>query len=660
MHILLALLALFLIRPAQAAQSAIHASPRASVSLLSDTDEVGAGVAYHVGLRFQLQPGWHIYGRNPGDAGVPAELEWQKPEGTVIGPIAWPAPQRLPEGPLMTFGYTGGAVLVMVATGPGPLTLKASWLICNLICVPEEAEFHLDLPSGTPAPSKEAGLFALAATRLPRPAPWVAGISAEGGLTITGEGAEGVREAWFAADAPDVVQAAAMPPLRRVAGGFSLALATAEKFRGNMPLSGVLTATDAGGGVSAWAVTAMPGVAVAATPLWQALLSALLGGLILNLMPCVFPVLAMKAFAILRLSGESRARVRAEAWAYLAGVLATFAAIGLGLLGLRALGQSLGWGFQFQSPIFVAVMAWVLFAVGLNLSGVFSIETQLAGTGQGLTLRGGRVGSFFAGMLAVLVATPCTAPFMGVAIAAALAAPPVVTLAVFLAMGLGLAAPTLLLALIPGVARALPRPGRWMEVLRQGLAFPMYAAAAWLLWVASLQAGASAVLIVAAGLVLTGLAAWALQFGPRVGRGVAIACCAALLASLPALNTAEAPATDTAERFTPDRLAALRAEGKPVLVNMTAAWCVTCLVNERVALSAEAVQAALRARQITYLKGDWTRQDPSISSFLQANDADGVPLYVYYPPDHGAKVILPQILTPSVVLRVLGSDTLSR
>ncbi len=383
-------------------------------------------------------------------------------------------------------------------------------------------------------------------------------------------------------------------------------------------------------------------------------------------MPCVFPVLAMKAVALARLSGRERGAVRGHAVSYTAGVLAAFAGLAALLLVLRAAGSAAGWGFQFQSPVFVAVMAWVLFAVGLNLSGVYEVGGRLAGTGQDLAGRSGHAGSFFTGLLAVLVATPCTAPFMGAAIAAALAAPPAATLAVFFAMGLGLAAPYALLAVVPGLARLLPRPGAWMDVLKSALAFPMYAAAAWLVWVISLQAGPDGVLAVVAGLVLLGAAAWAFGLAQRSGRrlGYAVAAIAAALALavLPGLGNAAAPAAATAaagvEPFTPARLATLRAEGRPVFVNMTAAWCVTCLVNEKVALSPAAVRQAFAERGVTYLKGDWTRGDPAVSAFLRDHARDGVPLYVMYPTGQGAPVVLPQILTEAEMLSQLAKASL--
>ena len=660
--------------PARAGESAPVRSSRATVTLVSDTDAVRAGQPLRLGLRLRLAPGWHTYWRNPGDAGVPAELELTLPPGAAAGDLQWPTPVRLPEGPLMTYGYTGEVLLpVAVTPGPDPLRVEASatWLVCEKICVPEEGRFTLDLPPGTPAPSGEAPLFAAADARLPRPSPFAASVAPDGTLTLRGAGLSGatVRDAWFFPAAWGGVEHAA--PQRLVAGDgeVSLVLKPGQGFAAAAGLAGTVVLRDPGGQESFLAVEAAPGAAgpaaAPAVPLAEALLFALLGGLILNLMPCVFPVLAMKAMSLARLSGAALGEVRRHALSYTAGVMVAFGALGGALLALRAAGGAAGWGFQFQSPAFVAAMAWVLFGVGLNLSGVFQVGGRLAGAGQGLASRGDHAGSFATGALAVLVATPCTAPFMGAAIAAALAAPAAVTLLVFLAMGLGLAAPYALLALLPGAARLLPRPGAWMDVLRGVLAFPMYAAAAWLVWVISQQAGPDGVLAALGGLLLVGFAGWSyglaqVSGGRWLGRGAALAAVVLTAALLPALGAspavqAQAAPAEGTEPYTAARLASLRAENRPVFVNMTAAWCVSCLVNERVALAPAAVRDAFAARGVAYLKGDWTRGDPAITAYLREHGRDGVPLYVFYPAGGGTPTVLPQILTEAAVLGQLNN-----
>jgi thiol:disulfide interchange protein DsbD len=399
---------------------------------------------------------------------------------------------------------------------------------------------------------------------------------------------------------------------------------------------------------------ALPAAAVSG---WgAALLLAFAGGLVLNLMPCVFPLLAMKAAALATLC-EAPARGRlAHAAAYAAGVVLTFCGLGVLLLVLRG-GGTAGWGFQFAHPGFLLAIAWLLFAVGLNFSGVFEASAM------GLAGRGGLPGSFATGLLAVLVASPCTAPFMGTALAVALAAPPLPALAIFALLGLGLAAPYVLLAALPGFARALPRPGAWMEVLRNLLAFPIYAAACWLLWVLAQEAGADGVLACALGCLLIGFAAWAVGRRQRGGGrvwGVAGIVALLLLVGGGTLGIGRlhepGGAADRADAFSPERLAALRAAGRPVFVDMTASWCVTCLLNERLALDRVAVRRAFQAADVAVLRGDWTRQDAGLTAFLHAHDSAGVPLYLFYPRAAAAPVRLPQILTEDALIGVLRRE----
>lgn len=656
-----------LARPALALESAPVSSDRVVATLVSDTDSVRPGETLRLGLRLRIKPGWHTYWQNPGDAGAPAELTLTLPPGSTATDIAWPTPLRLPEGPVMTYAYTTEVLLpVTVTPGAGALQVEASatWLVCEKICVPEEGKFRLTLPPGVPAPSAETPLFNASAARQPRASPFDARVAPDGTLSLSGAGlsAATVRDAWFFPTVWGVVEQAAAQPVQIQDGVVRLSLKPGSAFKPETALDGVLVLRDPGGQESYLQIAAAPGGAPAVVGLfWQTLLLAMLGGLILNLMPCVFPVLAMKAVAVARLSGQARGAVRAHALSYTAGVMVAFGVLGGAILAFRAAGSAVGWGFQFQSPVFVAVMAWLLFVVGLNLSGVFQLGSSLAGAGQALTTKQGHAGSFFTGLLAVLVATPCTAPFMGAAIASALAAPAYVTLSVFLAMGLGMAGPYALLAAAPSVARLLPKPGPWMDVLKGGLAFPMYGAAAWLVWVISLQAGSGGVLATVSGMVLLGFAAWAYgqTQGSRRALGVGVAALAviAAVAMLPGISTATAttsPLAEGTEPFSAARLDALRAEGRPVFVNMTAAWCVTCLVNERVALSPAPVRKAFADHRVAYLKGDWTRGDPAITAFLQAHARDGVPLYVLYPSGLGGPTVLPQILTESEMLSQLG------
>jgi thiol:disulfide interchange protein len=403
----------------------------------------------------------------------------------------------------------------------------------------------------------------------------------------------------------------------------------------------------------------LPAPAPARSGLALILLMALAGGLILNLMPCVFPVLSLKALSVLKGTGQDAPRRRAHALAYTAGVVLSCVAVAGLLLALRAGGEAIGWGFQLQSPIFVGVLAYLLFALGLSLSGAVHLGTGLMGFGQSLTRSGGLDGSFFTGVLATVVATPCTAPFMGTALGFALTQPAAVSLLVFALLGLGLALPFLLLGFIPQLARMLPRPGAWMETFKQLMAFPLYLSAVWLVWVAARQTDANGAALLLLGLVLIAFALW---LWPRTGlvgrllRWTALAGALALLAH-PALApldaTAATPAENAAwEPYSDARLAELRAAGRTVFVNFTADWCITCKLNERVSIESARVQRAFREHDVAWLVGDWTRADPAISAVLARYGHPGVPLYLVSRAGAEPRV-LPQVLSPDLLIQAI-------
>ncbi|WP_040777117.1 protein-disulfide reductase DsbD family protein [Massilia timonae] len=667
---------------AVAAESNVQQSPRATVSLVSEYAAVSPGQALRIGLRQRLAPHWHTYWKNPGDAGSPPSIAFNAPPGATVGEIAWPGPDRFIIGPVASYGYENEIVFPMTLTVPRDarpgsqlvLEADADWVVCEKECIPEEGKFRLALPVEASARPASAGILAAfksadARQPQPQPADWRASVSAGEStlqLAVEGEGISpaSVRSALYFPDSWGVVDHVADQALTVEEGRLTLATTKGQGYTPG-PSAGLLAITDGGGQKRWFALELTPAApapatgAPAALPLWQMALFAFLGGLILNLMPCVFPVLAIKATAVAGMSGGDRRAVRLSGLFYTLGVLAAFMALALALLAVRLGGSAVGWGFQFQSPLFVAAMSWLMLAIGLNLSGVFEVGGALAGAGQGLAERKGHAGSFFTGLLAVVVATPCTAPFMGAAIGSALVAPAYVSLAVFATMGLGLALPFLLLGMFPALARRLPRPGAWMVTLRQAMAFPMYATAAWLLWVLAQQAGEAGLRMALAGLVLVGLVAWLVglgQHGTRKRwwpRGAAVAGVAGIVGLMAALHgagpVAAAPAQSMqAEPYSAERLAFLRAEGKPVFVNMTAAWCITCLVNERTTLSTAAVQQAMRERGVVYMKGDWTNRDPAITAFLQSFQRDGLPFYAFYPA-RKEPVVLPPVLTQSIV-----------
>ncbi len=677
---------LSLLSPAsQAAESAAVQSSRAVATLVAEADGVAPGQPFRVGLRLRLAPGWHTYWKNAGDAGSAPEIALSLPEGAAAGPVAWPAPQRIAYGPLVSFGYKDDVLLPLTVTPPADLApggrftveAEANWLVCEQLCVPEEGRFRLDLPVAAASPRPDpavAPLFATAEAALPRPLPWSARATlgnGAGSLALAGGfSAATVRDAFFFPEAGGMIDNAAPQRLSFRDDALVLRLVRPEGAPAAPELAGVVALTDASGRRSAYAVSApvvggVPEGPAEAVPLARAVALAFVGGLLLNLMPCVFPLLAMKAMGLARISGSARGVVRARSASYAAGVLATFLLLAGALVGLRAAGVAAGWGFQFTAPAFVAAVSWTMLAIGLNLSGVFAVGGGGAvGLGDNLARRGGHLGSFVTGALAVLVATPCTAPFMAAAVGAALAMPPAATLLVFASLGLGMAAPQVLMAFFPGIARLLPRPGPWMERLRGALAFPMYGAAAWLAWVLSQQAGPEGLALLLAGAVLLSFAAWALGEaqrseggGWRVARPAALAAALGAVALLPALAAAPAPAAlseaSKTEAWSAARVEALQAEGRPVFVNLTAAWCVTCQANERLVIRSAAVQGAFAARNVASLKGDWTRGDAAVGALLRQHGREGVPLYLLYPAGGGSPVLLPEILTETSVLRAL-------
>ena len=394
-----------------------------------------------------------------------------------------------------------------------------------------------------------------------------------------------------------------------------------------------------------------------------ALVMAFTGGIVLNLMPCVFPVLTMKAMSLTQTAGEGQAALRRQGIAYAAGVVASFLLVATILLVLRSTGEAVGWGFQMQSPVVVTALLVLFFAMGLSLSGVVELGAGLTGMGQGLTSKPGIAGSFMTGVLTTVVASPCTAPFMGAALGFAVMQPGFIALSIFGALGLGLAFPMLLLSLLPATARWLPKPGAWMDTVKKIAAFPLYLTCVWLLWVLTNQAGSDIMAAVLVGLVLLAAAAW--QFGRKQLSGGrqfvpgALAFAAVSFAFLPLFiaPSGAAAKADAAQEdaFTQERLDTLLAQGRPVFVNLTADWCITCMVNRKVALDRDAVQQAFAKNDVEYLVGDWTNEDAEISKFLNAHNRSGVPLYLYYPAGEKTPIILPQILTEQIVL-----DTLSK
>jgi len=682
----------------------------------------GGAARIWLGLQLEHAPQWHTYWKNTGDSGLPTELDWELPDGVQVGEVQWPVPQKLRVGDLANYGYEDTVLLpvplIVTPQYKPPLLadsmeigLHASWLVCRQECIPQDGQFRLKLPlRGSTAlyGSEFEAAFAAQPTQ----------VDGEQHVTVRDDGkrvtirVSGLPQALqgrtleLFPETPEVLVAAAVQAeepaahtwTQRWEGGAWVADYPVSPYRAESPehLPLVLAAGRSGWRVDAavsggWpaveeatAALVAPGSPAPAAPLvaspragsaaglqgvpaavfaW-ALLGALIGGLILNLMPCVFPILAIKVLGFAQ-QGRNRAAHRADGLAYTAGVVVSFLALGGLMLLLRAAGHQLGWGFQLQSPAVVALLAVLFVVIGLNLSGVFAFGTFVPSRMATYQARQPLLNAGLTGVLAVAVASPCTAPFMGAALGLAIALPAWQALAIFAAIGLGMALPYLAASWVPAVARALPRPGSWMDTFKKFMAFPMFGTAVWLLWVLGQQTGIDGAAALLALLVTLALVLWALGQAGRA-RWITLVPALALaaflvpglaphvVAPMPALATAgSAPADGRWQPWSAERMDALLAQGQPVFVDFTAAWCVTCQYNKKNTLSKPEVLAALDAANVQTLRADWTRRDPAIGDAIQALGRSGVPVYLLQAPGQ-PPVVLAELLTVEEVTHALA------
>ena len=663
---------------------------------------VEAGKPVWLGLQLAHQPDWHTYWKNSGDSGLPTTLEWTLPAGVSAGEIAWPAPKKIPIGTLANYGYEGTVLLpVPLTVAPGfaaaqlDVKLKAAWLVCRKECIPQEGQFTLRLPTrGSTAAS--GALFQAAFDAAPKPLPAgasqvevgpkalkvsLAGLPAalQGQtLALFPETASIIEPAapWQQAWDGAVWTAELLLSSQRSESPARLPLVVASgagawridaPVRGDWPpaaalatVSPALAAALQANAAASTTPPAPPPSGAASPGLLAALLGALLGGLILNLMPCVFPVLAIKVVGFV--NEKSRAARLSAGLAYSAGVVLSFLALGALLLGLRAAGEQLGWGFQLQNPAVVAALAALFTLLGLNLAGLFDFGSLLPGRVVNLQAKNPGVNAFLSGVLATAVASPCTAPFMGASLGYAVGLPARQALAVFGAIGAGMALPYLAASALPGLTRALPRPGAWMVTFKQLMAFPMFATTAWLVWVLGQQSGIDGAGALLALLVLLALAVWSLGLRGAAGRAIAtlsIALCALGAWALgpnivkPA-GFSQAAAGERWQDWQPGRVEQLAAQGQRVFVDFTAAWCVTCQYNKKTTLADAGVLAELQAKNVALLRADWTRRDPAVTAALAALGRSGVPVYVLYAPGR-APVVLSEILSVRDVRTALAA-----
>jgi DsbC/DsbD-like thiol-disulfide interchange protein/cytochrome c biogenesis protein CcdA len=633
------------------------------VRLAAERPSVAPGSA--VTLAFVMRPerGWHGYWRNPGDAGAEPRVQWRLPEGWQAEPLQYPVPGRLSVAGLMNYVFEGEYVLLATLRVPGdaepgvafPVDARLDYLVCtNEICVPETVSLSVELRTGAPGPADPA--FQAFRQALPRPLAAPARFATAAGrirIAIPLPAGAGLDDPYFFPLTLDALNHGAAQSLSRN-GDLLIVETRAGRQAGALgTLDGVLRIGERAGLSLTASRGEVPaaGTPIAAPPqpggagpgLPAALLGALIGGLILNIMPCVFPILSLKALGLAR-AGGSESEARRDALAYAAGVIVICLALGGLLLALRAGGAAVGWAFQLQDPRVILILLLLVTAISLNLAGLFQLP-MLAG-GEGLAGKSGAAGAFFTGALAAFIATPCTGPFMGAALGAALVLPAAGALAVFAGLGLGLALPFLALGFIPALRRRLPKPGPWMAILQRVLAVPMFLTAVGLAWILGRQTGVDGMALGLLGALVLALGLWWLGRGGRWFAAALIAASAtpSLLLDPRPSGAAQAESPLPADPFSEARLASLRAAGTPTFVYFTADWCLTCKVNERGALARAEVAQAFRARGIKVLVGDWTGGDAAIGRFLQRHGRSGVPLYLYYAPGRDAEV-LPQILT---------------
>lgn len=706
--------------PALAASSSVDA-PHVRVQLMVLPQGLNLGEAADAGLYFKIEPGWHVYWKNAGDAGLPPRVQWTLPEGVAAGALQFPAPKRLPLGPLMDFGYEDEVLFPLklnvaktAKVGSALLHANVNWLVCQSSCIPGRAELEIsrevyDHPIKSTPLASDAALFKRFIGDLPKPLPTtykVAFHPSNEGFRLFVQTGQKEREASFFPVDQGVLANAAPQKLTSTPTGLILDLKKDANLADNpAELNGVLElsrgrafsvaalpgniATVDGNTPSASAASAVPAppstftseqVGAQEPPqpvqvpphepletsqLLKTIGLAFLGGMILNLMPCVFPVLFLKGLSLVNSGNEERHRLRAQGFVYTAGILVSFWALVAVLLMLRAAGGSLGWGFQFQSPIFLDLMAGLLFFLGLSLAGQFEIGLTLTSTGGSLAARHGYTGSFFTGVLAVVVATPCTAPFMGAAIGYALAQSAAVTFAVFTALALGLAAPYVAITLQPAWMRMLPRPGAWMDVFKQVISVPIFATVIWLAWVLAQAYGANVLAVLQASFLLLAISGWFLGRWPAKRWSAAVAALiligvivVSVVAPGKLIVASEMPTSATThdgwEPWSAETVSRYQAQGRPVFVDFTASWCLSCQVNEHVALNQPEVEKAFREANVALLRADWTQRHQAITEALSALGRSGVPAYALYVPGKSSPQLLPEVLTPSIVTDALA------
>jgi thiol:disulfide interchange protein DsbD len=603
--------------------------------------------SFYVGVRLEMQEGWHTYWENPGDSGSPFEARWSVDQGVIVENVEWPTPVTIPYPPLMTFGYEGDVVFPFkvfraIDSGLSSISLDFDFLICADICIPEKASLSLDLSSATPNSLVDAAIAKLPTNFLDTQS-----VVEGDNLKIRFKSSQPLTKAYFFPRQDNFFAYTATQELVSL-GDDAYELAIPVLKDEIAYFSGILSIDDSG-----FQIEEELG-STAGMSLWQAILFALIGGLILNLMPCVFPVISLKVLSFVSMGGDDNSKIRNHALSFVGGVMSTFLLIATALIIIRSTGSMIGWGYQLQSPVVVGILTLIMLGIGLVLLTNINFASGLTTIGSSVQSRNDYSGSFFTGVLAVVVASPCTAPFMGAAIGYALLQPSFATLPIFLALGLGFAGPYLLLALKPEWISALPKPGAWMETLKQFFAFPMIATALWLMWVFMVQTSEDAlILLLILGLIL-GIAIWMIAtFKGRwkwIGMLVTLLAAVQIFNNLPE-NSNGMVADASAEQWSLNIESDLQAQNQAYLINFTAAWCITCQTNEKTAFARDKVKEYIKEQNITYIKADWTNRNEEIAIGLARYERTGIPLYIFWKPGMPGSKILPAVLTEDLLLK---------
>lgn len=641
-------------------------SGHASFDMQPEVSSVAKGDSFWLSITVAPKQGWQHFWTNSGSIGASPKLTWTDTHGLIIGDAQFPAPSIIYADGSQAYGYNDTInilVPIEVTENYTPtdlsISLSADWTFCNTICQTDSVSLRLSLPIGETVYRPQAeDIFSQARAKLPNTSYWSAEMQSDNDemlllVHMSEDEMASIDATEFYPNSDGVLHYDSEQKSTKGKAGLLIRSDRDAMAPMATDLSGILAIKSKSGKTvyysqdadpSALLKNVMPAEQIEMSML-ELILYAVLGGIILNLMPCVFPVLSLKALALLR----SHKSHKGEGWAYTAGILTSFALIGGIILFLRAGGETIGWGFQLQEPLFVAAMVFILVAVGLSLSGLYTIRLGIEGAGQSLTESHGMKGSFFTGVLAALVATPCTAPFMAPAIGYAIMQPMYITILGFLSLGFGLALPFLLLSYFPILSKILPKPGAWMEKIKEALAFPMYITAAWLIWVFTNQAGSNAALMLLIGVILFAFAIWLWQQtrSRLVHIGSIIFIIAAFALAMPPSNDTENADILDGEPYSDARLNELRNDGRRIFVYFSADWCITCKVNEQVSLYRDENRKLVAERNIAILKGDWTNRNETIAKVLARHNRMGVPLYLYYASGVDKPIILPEILTPN-------------